>query len=88
MPVVAGLQLTARAAQLLTEAYAAHQTGDTEATSAILGQALRECPEQALAILWAACLGDIPAPDDPAWQDFLDLQRQVARDMEHWSAPV
>ena len=56
MPVVE-LELTARAAQLLTEAYAVHQTGDTEVTSGILRQALRECPEQALAILWAACLG-------------------------------
>jgi len=32
MPVVVELHLTARAARLITEAYAAHQTGDTEAT--------------------------------------------------------
>lgn len=43
MPVVFEPRLTARAAELLTSTYAAHQSARPETTASILGQALDEC---------------------------------------------
>jgi hypothetical protein len=86
--IAAELKLTARAAELLTAAYTAHETGDLEAIAVHLGQALQECGEQAIAVLWAAALGDIPAPDDAGWPDFVTMQRQVAEEMKDWPVHV